>query len=77
MTKTEPRPDRCETCRFFAHNTKAGIGDLTECRRHAPRFFMAVYDGVEHGFNYPITSPLRWCGEWEWVEDFVAGDKHD
>ena len=52
----EPRPDRCETCRFW----DGGAGDVTEeCRRRSP-----IPDLKDDVATWPVTLNSDWCGEW-------------
>jgi hypothetical protein len=69
---SEPRPDRCETCRFW----DLRIGDSDEgagvCRRHAPvaatpavNVSQKVEDQTASFPSWPLTLNDEWCGEWQ------------
>lgn len=74
----EPRPDRCETCRFAhasqqdyvpQHGNPSGQSvRLTrlECRRRAPVCAVASEgDFIPGDTFWPAIVPDHWCGEWQ------------
>jgi hypothetical protein len=50
----------CDTCRFFVWATN----EHGECRRHAPRPFVASDNGGMV-VGWPGVLASDWCGEWE------------
>ncbi len=68
-TADEPRPDRCETCRFWtrekAHDAFAGPAGY--CHRFPPPHFRGEgYDFGDAGaWLTPTTMADDWCGEWK------------
>lgn len=65
---SEPRPDRCETCRywrFLMHGREEPVDrawSVGFCHRYAPRPVVARNPDQET--NWPETHSDEWCGEW-------------
>lgn len=58
--------ERCETCRFWARETKpiggANAGEYGECRRNPP----TIPDRTQGFLGYfPQVYRLQWCGQYQ------------
>lgn len=67
---TEPRKERCETCRWWLRHrgTKAGkkyISNKGDCRRYPP----TVMQDENEDSQFPISPLFDWCGEWQPIGD--------
>lgn len=65
---TEPRKERCETCRFWDKG-EVLIGRIAYCCRLPPvAVKWEVVDKLNgenpHGV-WPVTYDVHWCGEWQ------------
>jgi hypothetical protein len=72
----EPRPDRCETCRFWDAWADKNPGSIDgKCRRFPPQYpqtesqvkesnAIGSGSGLFTGF-FPETWSHEWCGEWK------------
>jgi len=67
-----PRPDRCETCRFWERDEPIGCanGDriesqIGECRKNPPVAMPGDEEEVRDCCVWPTPGPFDWCGEWQ------------
>lgn len=65
----EERPERCETCRFWAKDSTAKQDKLGQrfCLRYPPQLVVfEVSNGEQEACDvWPETSASDWCGEWQ------------
>lgn len=61
---TEPRTERCETCRFWDDSDASIEGGFGRCRRSPPVLGEDVSPDASLG-RWPLTEVGNWCGEWQ------------
>lgn len=70
-TEDEPRPERCETCRWWdSVKGHSKFGNVHPCRVRPPVVEYVTVEIAGSKFSVPLsgwpwTFPGDWCGEWK------------